>query len=104
MVFPIFPWFSLVFPMVFFHVDTVGVLKMIDTLSSDIEKEMAVATSEEKNAQADYEETIKARRPHRVLRWRRNSHNNNVLRCVVVVGFFLVNGEVVISNIQLVIL
>lgn len=34
---------------------------MIDTLSSDIEKEMAVATSEEKNAQADYEETIKAR-------------------------------------------
>lgn len=36
-----------------------GVLKMIDTLSSDIEKEMAVATSEEKNAQADYEETIK---------------------------------------------
>jgi hypothetical protein len=49
---------------------------------------MAVATSEEKNAQADYEETIKARRPHRVLRWRRNSHNNNVLRCVVVVGFF----------------
>jgi hypothetical protein len=45
--------------MVFFHVDTVGVLKMIDTLSSDIEKEMAVATSEEKNAQADYEETIR---------------------------------------------
>jgi len=34
---------------------------MIDTLSSDIEKEMAVASSEEKNAQADYEETIKAR-------------------------------------------
>lgn len=33
---------------------------MIDTLSSDIEKEMAVAKTEEADAQADYEETIKA--------------------------------------------
>ena len=38
-----------------------GVLKMIDTLSSDMEKEMAVAKTEEADAQADYEETIKAR-------------------------------------------
>ena len=37
-----------------------GVLKMIDTLSSDIEKEMAVAKTEEADAQSDYEETIKA--------------------------------------------
>lgn len=36
-----------------------GVLKMIDTLSSDIEKEMAVAKTEEADAQSDYEETIK---------------------------------------------
>eukprot|EP00435_Cladocopium_sp_Y103_P009924 s1745_g2.t1 len=36
-----------------------GVLKMIDTLSSDIEKEMAVAKTEEADSQADYEETIK---------------------------------------------
>jgi len=36
-----------------------GVLKMIDTLSSDIDKEMAVAKSEEADAQADYEETVK---------------------------------------------
>jgi len=35
-----------------------GVLKMIDTLSSDIEKEMAVAKTEEENAQADYQETV----------------------------------------------
>ena len=34
---------------------------MIDTLSSDIEKEMAVAKTEEADAQMDYEETIKAR-------------------------------------------
>ena len=34
---------------------------MIDTLSSDIEKEMAVAKTEEADAQSDYEETIKAR-------------------------------------------
>ena len=33
---------------------------MIDTLSSDIEKEMAVAKTEEADAQGDYEETIKA--------------------------------------------
>lgn len=32
---------------------------MIDTLSSDIEKEMAVAKTEEADAQADYEVTIK---------------------------------------------
>lgn len=36
-----------------------GVLKMIDTLSSDIDKEMAVAKTEEADAQADYEETLK---------------------------------------------
>ncbi|CAE7946288.1 unnamed protein product [Symbiodinium sp. KB8] len=35
-----------------------GVLKMIDTLSSDIEKEMAVAKTEEEDAQEDYQETI----------------------------------------------
>jgi len=35
-----------------------GVLKMIDTLTSDIEKEMAVAKTEEENAQADYTETV----------------------------------------------
>ena len=33
-------------------------LKMIDTLSSDIEKEMAVAKTEEEDAQEDYQETI----------------------------------------------
>ena len=33
-------------------------LKMMGTLSSDIEKEMAVAKTEEENAQADYQETI----------------------------------------------
>ena len=44
------------------HVFRTGVLKMIDTLSSDIEKEMAVAKTEEADAQADYEVTIKARR------------------------------------------
>ena len=31
---------------------------MIDTLSSDIEKEMAVAKTEEEDAQEDYKETI----------------------------------------------
>ena len=31
---------------------------MIDTLSSDIEKEMAVAKTEEEDAQEDYQETI----------------------------------------------
>ncbi|CAE7203607.1 unnamed protein product [Symbiodinium pilosum] len=36
-----------------------GVLKMIDTLASDIEKEMAVAKTEEADDQEEYEETVK---------------------------------------------
>ncbi|CAE7593381.1 unnamed protein product [Symbiodinium natans] len=35
-----------------------GVLKMIDTLASDIEKEMAVAKTEEADAQEEYETTV----------------------------------------------
>jgi len=35
-----------------------GVLKMIDTLASDVEKEMAVAKTEEADAQEDYEKTV----------------------------------------------
>jgi len=36
-----------------------GVLLMIDTLSDDIEKEMAVSKTQETGAQGDYEETVK---------------------------------------------
>eukprot|EP00933_Yihiella_yeosuensis_P078477 TRINITY_DN899_c0_g1_i5.p1 TRINITY_DN899_c0_g1~~TRINITY_DN899_c0_g1_i5.p1 ORF type:complete len:697 (-),score=247.18 TRINITY_DN899_c0_g1_i5:89-2179(-) len=35
-----------------------GVMKMMDTLINDLEKEMTVAKVEEKNAQKDYEETV----------------------------------------------
>jgi chromosome segregation ATPase len=39
--------------------DTNGVIAMIDLLVKDLDKEMAVATTEEKDAQADYEQMMK---------------------------------------------
>merc|ERR1711897_52191 len=39
--------------------ENTGVIAMLDLLSKDLEKEMTEATTEEKDAQADYEQLIK---------------------------------------------
>merc|ERR1719249_630915 len=47
--------------------ENTGVIAMLDLLSKDLEKEMTEATTEEKDAQADYEQLMKGSAAKRTL-------------------------------------